>query len=241
MQPTTLGLAPQANPITVSNNLSGSPGPGQAMLSIQFSPGIMDFTGGLNPTTLNDDPLWPVQGDKPIKDQNGNVIGVQPGDYLEVQGGGLMYRIVSVTPSKLFLDRAPATPMAVPTAQYRIIRQPRVLAGETTLKLPQDVAIDASLTWKIGGGPGGQYTDIMFAPSGRVLNPPGVDKIILWVRDYTLDSPTQNEPVLISISVQNGYIAAHPVNLSDTTLPPSPTNNVYYNFALDPLGRSSGL
>jgi type II secretory pathway pseudopilin PulG len=239
MQPTTPGFTPQANPISVVANPnpmgtspSGAAAPGMAQLAMVSSPGTMDFTGGLNAQTPFDDPLWPVQGDK----VNSGVI-TQQGDYLEVQGGGLMYRIVTVTPSALYLDRAPAPlPMgSQPTTinQYRIIRQPRVLAGETTLKLPQDVAIDPALCVPKGGA-NGTYTDIMFAPSGRVLNAPNVDKIILWVRDYTLDTPYQNGPVLIVISVRSGFISAQSVDTSN-----SPTSDL--NFANDPLGRSSGL
>src|SRR5262249_53963887 len=66
---------------------------------------------------------------------------VQAGDYLEVQGGGLVHRIVAVEDSALYVY--PPFDSPIPTgAPYRIFRQPRVVAGEPLLQLPQNIVVD---------------------------------------------------------------------------------------------------
>jgi hypothetical protein len=57
---------------------------------------------------------------------------------------------------------------------------------------------------------------------------------ILWVRDTSLDKPTDGEPVLITVYSRTGLIAAHPINL-DTSI----GDGTFYAFTRD--GRSSGL
>jgi hypothetical protein len=108
------------------------------------------------------------------------------------------------------------------TSEYRVIRQPRVLTGETPLQLPAGICIDPSQSI----GPG----DIMFSPQGGVLNSGGSDKFILWVKDYTKDTSSPGEQFLILIQTHTGFIAQHPVN----TGAGSP-----YLFTQD--ARSSGL
>jgi hypothetical protein len=191
------------------------------------APGVQDFTGGINTTAPTDDPAWPVQ----------------PGDYLEVQGGGLMRQIVHVHPSYLEL----ATPLVSPqplssgnvvdlTPTYRIIRGSRVLQGEEPLKLPNNVGIfkgiavaytnpappnqTVSLIQVPGTmvgtlqGNGSNVLEILFAPSGRVLSP-NVDPIYLWVADESADDPTrQNQPVILSIKAATGFIANYPVDVT---------------------------
>jgi hypothetical protein len=137
------------------------------------------------------------------------------------------------------------------TAEYRIIRQPRVLVGETPLQLPAGICIDATSPKFPGDTVPAPPRDIMFSPQGGVLNPSG-DAIILWVRDYTKDlSPQANagqagntypistwppggapgDQFLILIQTHTGFIAEHPVNLSPGGDP--------YLFTRD--ARSSGL
>jgi hypothetical protein len=151
----------------------------------------------------------------------------------------------------------PGAVYASPTQEYRIIRQPRVLTGETPLQLPAGICID----------PGRKYNsdpflltqqDILFSPQGGVLNSGGRDAIILWVRDYTKDVsypvadaalPSLNWPppgqpgdqFLILIQTHTGFIAQHPVNVSPGNVTPQNGADPYlpYRFAMD--ARSSGL
>jgi prepilin-type N-terminal cleavage/methylation domain-containing protein len=140
---------------------------------------------------------------------------------------------------------------ASPTAEYRVIRAPRVLVGETPLQLPAGICIDATSPKFPGDTVPAPPRDIMFSPQGGVLNPSG-DAIILWVRDYTKDlSPQANagqagntyplstwppggapgDQFLILIQTHTGFIAEHPVNLSPGSDP--------YLFTRD--ARSSGM
>jgi hypothetical protein len=138
-----------------------------------------------------------------------------------------------------------------PTAEYRIIRQPRVLTGETPLQLPAGICIDPNP--KLAGDTNGfgVPADIMFSPQGGVLNSGGRDSIILWVRDYTKDlgpqllpnQPPNTYPIsawppggqpgeqfLILIQTHTGFIAQHPIDTSSGNP---------YRFTQD--ARSSGL
>jgi prepilin-type N-terminal cleavage/methylation domain-containing protein len=219
MLPGAAGVAPQPRGITVT--ALGA----QGVATLDPNPPTgLNFTGGLQGALAQDDPNWPVHGDKIV----GGILA-QPGDYLEVQGGGLLYRITSVTPTALALDRAPVNPINTPTPQYRIIRQPRPLLGETPLQLPQDVAIDSGLSLPAPSGAGSP--DLLFAPSGRLMGPLGAQsQVVLWVRDTTRDQPTDNNPVLVNIHARTGFIAVHPINQSG----PDP-----YSFTRD--GRLSGM
>jgi hypothetical protein len=129
---------------------------------------------------------------------------------------------------------------------YRIMRSPRVVAGEDGLTLPVDVAIQlgaatgataydppvSSPSSSIGVAalPGQVWHDIMFSPSGAIVGSGAAnDKIILWVRDVTQPNVTDNSPILVCVYTRSGLIAAHPVDVSG----PSP-----YSFTVD--GKSSG-
>jgi len=87
------------------------------------------------------------------------------------------------------------------TSEYRVIRQPRVLTGETPLQLPAGVCIDpgqkyasdpnALTLFGFSANPPRPF-DILFSPQGGVLqggvlSSGGRDWTILWVRDYTKD------------------------------------------------------
>ncbi len=189
-----------------------------AAMSVTFS-GV-DFFGGYGPSPANQ-ALWPVQ----------------PGDYLELQGGGLVHLIIGVianpngtTPNvgdTLVLASQP--PSFAPTYQYRVIRQPRVLQGEQTLQMPQGVAIDLSQSLPSGTAP----FDVMFAPSGAVVGAAAAsDKLIFWVRDITQDTATPGEQTLVTVYGRTGFVATHPVNFN-TAL------GGYYYYTTD--GRSSGM
>ncbi len=173
-------------------------------------PGTPDFSGGLgNPA------LWPVQA----------------GDHIEFLGTGLVHLIAPISSTSLQLASNPSNQINL-TPQYRIIRAPRVLTGETPLDLPKDVAIDAGQSVLVTTALGLPLPlDILFSPSGGVLNQPGVaGKIIFWVRDTSKDPSAPGEQFLVVIQVRTGFIAVHPVD-AYSGLP--------YRFAND--DRSSGL
>ncbi|HJT75958.1 MAG TPA: type II secretion system protein [Gemmataceae bacterium] len=73
--------------------------------------------------------------------------------------------------------------------QYSISRAPRLLEGEETLQIPQDVVIDMRPNWSLPSGTAGGGMNILFSPGGGVLTDPSLsagtspEKIILWVRD----------------------------------------------------------
>jgi prepilin-type N-terminal cleavage/methylation domain-containing protein len=184
---------------------------------------LPDFSGGFSipPYTLQD---WPVQKD----------------DYLEIGGGGLLRRILSVSNNTLTLGNPPFTQAVPATLNYKIIRSPRV-SGEDALQLPVDVAIDlvpvsssmstADKAYNLP--PLNPWFDILFSPSGAVVGPGAAyDKIILWVRDMTQAQATDNEPRLVCIYTRTGTIATHAVD------PGGSSGGSYYTFTTD--GRPSG-
>jgi prepilin-type N-terminal cleavage/methylation domain-containing protein len=225
-------------------------------VSYPLPPGAVlpgDFSGGIH---------FLIVGGQPVTQSPGLWL-VQAGDYIEIQGGGPMRRISSVTTQQplvgipglappqcmadaLVLD-LPPLPFAItqPTRDYRIIRSPRVRQGEAPIQLPQGVAIDLSvnldqgtaslLTNQLPIDPYNGTIDILFSPNGgltgRAVTASNSNKVILYVRDVTLDSPTEGGPTLLTIYNRTGLIAAHPVNTNPGADP--------YSFTRD--GRSSGL
>jgi hypothetical protein len=174
---------------------------------------------------------------------------VQVGDFLIIKEGGTPYQISAVTSNALTLASTPSQ-VNTPTSQYRVVRQARIIAGEDTLQLPQDVAIDLSLS-QAGGqfisklDANSTYIDIMFGKKGGVIGwAAGYDKVVLWVRDTTLQPPPQTPPAappnpaegeqsLIVIYSRTNGIASHPANLDLNV-----ASGDYYVYTRD--GHSSG-
>jgi hypothetical protein len=170
---------------------------------------------------------------------------IQQGDYLVIHG--TICKIPPITSPNPFAATLPAplntlcnqitlaTPLTgnlanIPaTTDYYFVRAPRPLTGESTLKLPQDVVIDTTLSVM---GTTNNQLDILFSPSGELLAPTGSNKVILWVRDRTKPLPPGNidQDSLIAVDIRTGMIAAQPVNQDP---------NDYYAFTRD--GRPSGL
>jgi prepilin-type N-terminal cleavage/methylation domain-containing protein len=198
------------------------PGPNSAPTMLQFSPNV-DFFGGLVADPAN----YPVQ----------------PGDYLEINGGGLLYQIIGVPNAQTLNLSRPAIVNALAsdtfggpyTTNWRIIRQPRRLPGEDSLTLTGSVAIDFLRCSNVPGqsSPGALYYDILFAPNGGVVGKGTLsnNRIILWVRDSTKANPLDNDPVLISIQVRTGFIGTYQVDRTPGGDP--------YSFARDP--RAGGM
>ena len=108
---------------------------------------------------------------------------VNPGDYLELNGGGLLYQIAAVTTNTLIVADPPAShPLVSPSTDvsasagtnYRVIRAPQVLASEPTVNLPTGVIFDfgsypnASPLSVLPTSTAGNL-DILFAPSGGLV------------------------------------------------------------------------
>ncbi len=204
-----------------------------------------DFTGGFGPGSSP--LLWPVQQD----------------DYLELIDSGSLYRIAYVfggdpTTSQssylqlyLILQQPPSTTAGDPvspgfgglpgttspsftTSRYRVHRAPRILPGEPPLQMATGVAIDTNIS---ALSTTGNYLDILFAPSGALLRPKLDDKVILCVRDVTLDN-FQGDMTLITIYSRTGFIAAHALDATKTitctalTIPPPPPPLQYVTLTM---------
>jgi hypothetical protein len=243
--PTGIRLLPSANP-NFSTEVQYIQQPddfvlAQSLITVTVNNGVATATV-LDTTTGKNVDFWGGYGAA-----TASAI-VQVGDYLELQGGGLLHQIAAVGPSNPQaqppvgdqLTLASVPPNAIINGQqYRIIRSARPLQGEATLSLPQDTAID--LNWSYPQGVGA--FDLLFSPSGTVVGgAAATDRVIYWVRDNSVDqpaagAPVNGEPALIVVYVRTGFIAAHPVN-TDPNIP-SAGNQDYYWFTRD--GRSSGL
>ncbi len=200
---------------------------------------------------------------------------VQAGDYLELSGGGTLYAITGVTTSVYSANKQSYVALNLSssftgptlntntasfgTTTWRIIRQPRRLAGEDFLTLPQDIVVDLSTmppsqppqvppqvyTWSqnvpqrtVGGT---TYYEILFSPTGDVIGQTANSgKVLLWVRDTTVPSPSQGDnptmqgnPTLVAVQVRGGFLGTYPV-LPNTDATQYPQQ--FYTAAL--YGRS---
>jgi type II secretory pathway pseudopilin PulG len=169
---------------------------------------------------------------------------VEPGDYLEVYGGGTVHLISAVgNATTLTLSNTSLT-LTLPSTgatNYRILRQPHRLASEGLLQLPQDIVIDNNPNPDNSNSPYSQnvpqrqvgsstFYEILFSPSGAVIGKGTASgKIILWVLNTAADISDPASSALIAVQVRTGFIAAHPVASGSDP----------YQFTED--GRSSGL
>lgn len=126
------------------------------------------------------------------------------------------------------------------TTNYRIIRGPRILAGEQDLQLPQDVAIDLNLSkLAVAYNPyNPSFVDILFGSTGQVVGGgAATDKIILFVRDVT-KTGLQGDLTLLTVNCRTGLVGAQKVDnseasttISNTSLTPptSPPGPLVFN------------
>jgi prepilin-type N-terminal cleavage/methylation domain-containing protein len=147
---------------------------------------------------------------------------IQPGDYIEVLGGGTMHRIEKVTSVpgsnglQAILTLSSKLPQVITqkTRYFRIERAPR-LQGDEPMPLPASVGVDIN-TNQTYNNPlprnADNSLDILFSPRGEVLGNPGTDKIILWLRDMSQPSEFSGSPTLIVVFTRSGRIGAYPVN-----------------------------
>jgi prepilin-type N-terminal cleavage/methylation domain-containing protein len=147
---------------------------------------------------------------------------VQPGDYLEVMGTGLMHQIVPVDPKTVQVKPPLPHKVVTATANYRIARSPRAV-GDETLKMPDGTVIDLQTNGDFGNPlppldpnliSGTGFVDILFAPSGAVISR-GVAtaNIHLWVRAPDPDPIKagdfyRGDPTIVSVFVRTGLVEA---------------------------------
>jgi type II secretory pathway pseudopilin PulG len=191
-----------------------------------FANGTCQGTGGGPSTTLTF--TFPgvvgFKGGASVPDGAYDQYLVQPGDYLEMNGGGPVFKIAGVTDTTLTLT-SPQT--FGQTTNYRIFRQGRPTSGEDILTLPQNVVVDNSkkpdLTDKFSlnvpartmtssGNSTLTYYEVMFSPSGGLVVGTGCGNVVLWVRDITIEPYEFNTSRLIAIGYRTGFIAGHPVS-----------------------------
>lgn len=160
------------------------------------------------------------------------------GDMLELNGAGLMHRIVGSAASGppgffdvlVLASDVPTIGSAI--SNFRITRAPRVV-GDEVISLPADkyedsdqkngVVIDAAtnLYWGTGlplvsDGPNAAHLDIMFSPSGNAMTQ---ERIILWVRstasdDYFGTAKTKNGYWLKLFGGEPSLIVVYPSGLA---------------------------
>jgi prepilin-type N-terminal cleavage/methylation domain-containing protein len=173
------------------------------------------------------------------------------GDLLEItHGTGSIHRILTVAPNLVLFNGTPHTQMSLasppPAASnadlslpnnYRFIRQPRPLMGETSLQLPDKVFVQPMNPTNPNSWPSsrniptswdGANFDIIFSPSGQVINSRGGTIVLVVMDDNNVSKPT-----LLAIYSTTGACAAHPAN------DPPPAGQDHYQFTRD--GRASGL
>jgi len=151
-------------------------------------------------------------------------IGLQAGDYLEIMyGAGSIHRIETVSGDQVVLaSKVPAaeiTDLAI-SDSFRFIRQARPLMGEPTLQLPDTVyvmptrpsnpvqgTVPGSLNIPVNGAivSNPNVLEIIFSPSGQVINSPS-GPIVLWLTDDN----NVSKPTLLTVYSRTGACAAHP-------------------------------
>jgi len=169
---------------------------------------------------------------------------VQPGDYLEINGGGV-YIIGQVSPTSptntLVLGIPNATnpfvnaptptpydlslsiPATTPTTNYRILRQPRLLIGEEPLTLPNNYAANFSPIPGSGStlpgcnvlpGFSGFY-EVLFSQTGAVVGTnAGNPTIVISVWDTTMETSDPNRVGIVGVQSRTGFLGAYSVSLS---------------------------
>jgi prepilin-type N-terminal cleavage/methylation domain-containing protein len=117
------------------------------------------------------------------------------------------------------------------TANFRIIRQPRILIGEEPLALPNNYAVDLTATYgsNVQFGTSGYY-EILFAPSGAVIGANAANGITgLVVYDTTMTPFDLNRAGLVAVQTRTGFIGAYNVGTAPN----------FFQFVQ--LSRESGL
>lgn len=197
-----------------------------------------NFAQGLYLGRFNNDPRTAL-----IKYVNLTIDGtkVEDGDYIEFLG--LIRRVStptlqdpSIPQSTLPIAAGPdVSTDVVPDAgatsppNYRIIPQPRPIAGEQALQLPDNIGIDQNSSQNLPSrtANGTQIIEVIFSPSGALTGEGSTSRqVIFWVKHL---STNIDRKTLITVQPRTGFIAAHPVASGSDP----------YQFTRD--ARSSGM
>ncbi len=168
----------------------------------------------------------------------GGVPMLSVGDYLELNGGGMLYGVVGIAPgaqTTVTVTPATATPQSYPSgpdqnlSNYRIYAQPRLLSGEQVVTLPEGLVVNAGLSV-----PNLPQFDILFSPAGNVVGQTNTQgQVFVVVEDTDTGSPLGSKvqpKFIVAVRLRTGLIGVYPFNDAGPD---------YYTFAKD--GRSSGL
>jgi prepilin-type N-terminal cleavage/methylation domain-containing protein len=185
---------------------------------------------------------------------------VQPGDYLLINGTGIVHQITGVNSATSLTLASTAT--LSPGQTYSIIRAPRPLPSQDLIQMPNNLVIEngvipgnspSTFSLNLPGirtvgvtqsGATISGMDIVFAPMGGVVTQGlGSDKIILWLREVGPKFPNavSGAPVVVSIGIRTGFVAVFPVApwTFGTPITTGTAGSDPYLFVTDP--RSSGL
>jgi len=173
---------------------------------------------------------------------------VSPGDSLVLPEFGLTLPISSnnpltVTNPTLLPDLASGT--SYTTTAFGFVRGPLPLLGEPNLQVPAgmmidvntsprpgvipEVAVESATSTSLLPAPVGNQFDILFSPSGEVLNAGAVPRIVLWIRNSSFLPPATNprtnmpeagQMVLVVVYPKTGSIATQPVLMPPTFTDP---------------------
>jgi len=149
---------------------------------------------------------------------------VQPGDALQVgnEPPTLITEVNrAVDPPNTVRTNAANGATGFETNDYRVFRAPRPAAGEEIINLPEEIIVDLDPNngmSEIAPETTTGYLDILFAPSGRILNTAGrAGRIVLWVRDETTAADS-SEQSLIVVFTRSGLIGSVPVDVGGADL-----------------------
>lgn len=210
---------------------------------------LVDFSGGHggnanNPVATR---LWPIQvGDfievNPTQPMMGQIFFIK-----QIQNVNIAQRRYQL--SILGPDRFNRPSFNI--NDFRIVRQPRPRVGEPALQMPPGTAIDLFANATYGAIPNTTqvnlntpYYDILFAPSGDVIAPQGLDRAYkLWIIDAESnvgDAITFTaEQAFVTVSMKTGLVAVKQVDT--TPNPPAGTGTYTHPYAYTQDGKASGF
>jgi prepilin-type N-terminal cleavage/methylation domain-containing protein len=130
---------------------------------------------------------------------------VQPGDYLEVFGGGGVHKIAAVVSGTTLqlADTSNAINFNGNTTSYRILRQARPLQGEDLLQLPGSMVIDLGVASQVVGGNPTSFQRPVPDPAFNLPPPPMPNPVPSYVLNPSQNLPERllaaNQPVVLDI------------------------------------------
>lgn len=157
---------------------------------------------------------------------------IQAGDYIEINGGGRLHQVVTATsspPNTIVTINVPFATAETYSpgpnknlSNYRIFARPRVLTGEESIKLPDQVGLFEPA----------QPFDVVFSPAGNVILQSSPTGQVFIVVEDTQVVPGENAATrpkfIVSVRIRTGAIGVYPYDNADP-----------YRYTRD--GRSSGL